>query len=479
MRFVTLSASAEGAAVIREPNSQRKALRVSIPLYVEIDGSSHVARDWSTLGLGVEGLARTPALGEVVPARISFPMQESMLVLPVELVFRGLHDGVAGFDFHALSARNRRVLRHYVELSLDGRLGDVDDMVALAASAPVHTPVDHPLNLPAAVEPATLGGYRARGWGAMLLGVAALAVAAGVIFYNVAWKVEGTGFVAGSIARVTANHDGQLARLLVQPGAQVEPNAPLFAVENTQLRNEIAALETQVAQLASAQSHLDGARQRAQAALLAQMQRDWAARNTEVQNARKLFEGGAITQRDLLLVSSQADELRQSYLREMAEGTARSQGLAFADTLAKLKLDLAARKALLARQESEGTVRAPVRGKVFRVDKQQGEFVAARDPVLLLETDTTPSVLLRLPNDDALKLQPGMPATVYVPYEDRKYAATVGAVGLAAANAAVPETQEGGLGETLVRLEFNDRRVRLPANARVNVWIRSLWPSIT
>jgi hypothetical protein len=33
---------------------------------------------------------------------------------------------------------------------------------------------------------------------------------------------------------------------------------------------------------------------------------------------------------------------------------------------------------------------------------------------------------------------------------------------------------EGGLNETLVKLEFDDRKVRLPANARVTVWVKTL-----
>ena len=93
--------------------------------------------------------------------------------------------------------------------------------------------------------------------------------------------------------------------------------------------------------------------------------------------------------------------------------------------------------------------------------------------MVLLEADITPSVLLRVPNDDALKLKLGMPAQIYVPFEDRKYTATVSAVGLTAATAAAAVIQEGGANETLVKLDFEDKKVRLPANARVNVWIRN------
>jgi multidrug resistance efflux pump len=458
--------------ITREANLPRKAMRVAIPLFVELEGVSHPVRDWSTTGIGLAGLAQLPPPGELLPARLSFPMLESTLILPVQLVFRGVHDDVAGFEFHDLSARNRRILRHYIELSVDGKLGDVEDIVAVAALPEANVPAEAGPRL-APVLPGSLEPHRTRPWGSVLLGIAVLATAAAVGFHHLTYQLEGTGFVSGSIARVTANHEGRLGRLLVQPGTQVEPNTPLFAVENPALRDEIQALEQHVAQLGQEQARLAGARRQAESGLLQSLKRDWTLREQELANARKLFESGAITQREVLMVSSQVNDLRHNYLRQVADGATRNQSFESADLLQRMRLDLSAKKVQLARQETERTIRSPVRGKVFHVDRQVGEFVAAQDPVVLLEADVTPSVFLRLPNDDALQLRPGMPATVYVPYLDRRFTANVAAVGLSSAAANVPATQEGGLDQTLVKLEFDDKRVRLPANARVNVWIRN------
>ncbi|MGE4242335.1 HlyD family efflux transporter periplasmic adaptor subunit [Ramlibacter sp.] len=458
--------------ITREDNLQRKALRVAIPLFVELDGSSYQVRDWSTTGLGIDGLPRIPAAGEIVPARISFPMLESTLVIPVQLVFRGERDGTCGFEFHDLSARNRRVLRHYIELSVDGKLGDVEDIVAAASLPATRTPVDAPLNL-STLAPGSAQQYRNRAWRGIALGLVMAGVLGALGLYNYTYPIEGTGFVSGSIARITANHDGRIARLMVQPGTRIEPNMPLFAVENPALRNEVEALEQHVAQLSKEQSRLAGARRQAEAGLLSTLKKDWAQREAELNNARKLFDSGVITQREVLLVSNQVNDMQQAYLRQVADGATRSQSLDGADVMNRLRVELAAKKVMLARQDAERTVRASVKGKVFQVDKTAGEFVSPHDPVVLVEADITPSVLLRLPNDDALKLRLGMPATIYVPYEDRKYSATVSAVGLAAASAGAAVTQEGGLNETLVKLEFQDKRVRLPANARVNVYIRN------
>ena len=458
--------------ISREANLPRKAMRVAIPLFVGIDGKTYPARDWSTSGVGLSDMEKVPAEGGIVPAQLSFPMLESTLTIPVQLLYRSSHDGVHGFEFHDLSPRNRKILRQYIELSLDGKLADVEDIVSAAAFPATAAGSQAPLALGSA--PLARRPHRARMVGSVLAGIAVLAAAAGIGYYNLTYQLEGTGFVSGSIARVTANHDGQMGRMLVEPGARVEANTPLFAVDNPQLRNEIEALEQHVAQLGAEQARLANARRAAEAGLLQSLRGDWSARQAELANARKLFESGAITQRDLMMVANQAQDLRVNYLRQVAEGASRTQSLENSDAVQRMRLELATKKVLLARQEAERVVRAPVRGRVYHVDRQPGEFVSAQDPVVLLEADVTPSVFLRVPNDDALKLKLGMPAQIYVPYQDRKYEATVAAVGLSAATAsAAAINQEVGQNETLVKLDFQDRKVRLPVNARVNVWIRN------
>jgi multidrug resistance efflux pump len=247
----------------------------------------------------------------------------------------------------------------------------------------------------------------------------------------------------------------------------------LFAVENPTLRTEVQALEQQVVAMESAQARLDGERRRAEASLLASLKRDWSDRERELANARQLLASGLITQRDVMTVSDQVHGLQHDFMRQVAEGATRTQSIDATDSLVRLRVELAAKKQLLAQQDAGSVVRSPMRGKVFQVEHVQGEFVQARDPVILLEADVTPSVLVRLPNEDAVKLHPGMPATVAVPFENRKFTGKVSAIGLNAVSAQAATIQEGGLDQTLVKIDFDDSKVRLPANARVNVWIRN------
>ena len=158
-------------------------------------------------------------------------------------------------EMPSCSPRNRRILRHYIELSVDGKLGDVDDIVAVAALPTTDAPVNPPVTLAGATSVLPRPS-RARMAGAALLGLAVIATAAGLVWYNLTYQLQGTGFVNGSIARITANHDGQVVRMLVQPGSPVEPNTALFTVDNPALRTEVQALEQHIATLVTGQARL-------------------------------------------------------------------------------------------------------------------------------------------------------------------------------------------------------------------------------
>jgi hypothetical protein len=118
-------------------------------------------------------------------------------------------------------------------------------------------------------------------------------------------------------------------------------------------------------------------------------------------------------------------------------------------------------------------LRAPEHGRVFNMIPSEGAFVKAGEPVFIIERDLVPHILFRLRSEDALKLNVGMKADVYVPFEDARYTATLTAIGYVAVNGRATASQEVSLNETLVKLALDDKDVRLPANSRVKVWIRT------
>ena len=429
--------------ITREPNLQRKSYRIDLPLIVEIEGKACPAKDWSTTGVALTGLEKDLEVGAILPAKIVFPMIESVLTIPVKLIFRAKRGDAFGFEFHEMSARNKRVLRHYIELAVEGKLGNLEDMVAITTAPLIQSPIEGVINFSELESEGVLKEFKKRSYLAVALGVLFLALAVGLLYYNAAYKIEGTGLISGNIVRVTANSDGRMRSILVKLNTFVDANTPLFTIEDPNLRSEIEALDQEGKQFVTAKQPSAPSHVSAEKGLLSSLRDEYEQYKVEFANAQHLYQKQIISNKDLSLAATRYYQVRSNYL--------------------KLK------------QASEQTTHSPSKGKIFQINKTPGEYVKATDPVVLLESDVTPSVLVRLLNDDVLKLSIGMSATIHVPYENKNYRAVVSAIGHAAVNAESTMSMESSLNETVVKLDFIDKQVRLPANIRVKVWIKTLF----
>ncbi|HFA59088.1 MAG TPA: PilZ domain-containing protein, partial [Rhodospirillales bacterium] len=129
------------SSIHSEPNSRRRAHRVDLPMVVEIDGRALPARDWSVTGVAVEVPPGFEPKGDgVLSARLMIPMHGASLALRVKLRLVARDGEVARFAFVDLSPRDRRILRQYIELGIEGRLDNVEDMIALLAQPELPSP---------------------------------------------------------------------------------------------------------------------------------------------------------------------------------------------------------------------------------------------------------------------------------------------------------------------------------------------------
>ncbi|MDX8379491.1 MAG: HlyD family efflux transporter periplasmic adaptor subunit [Gallionella sp.] len=456
----------------KEGNFQRKSHRINLLLKVEINGKTYSSDNWSTSGVGVRDFKETLQSGEIVPANLIFPMVGSTLCLSVNLRLKSNRDNVTGFEFNELSLRNKRVLRHYIELAVNGQLDNLEDLIAISAPHSGSSPIDDALNLSDVdVESEShIKNFKNKSYWAIFLGILFVLIIAALVFYNTIYKVEATGLVAGNLERVTANNAGVISAIDIKIGMYVDKNTPLFGVKDTHLETDVKVLEKRINQLISSTSVIIGSMSD-DVALINSMKIVLKQSKAELSNAKHLYKQRVISNKDLLLVRNHYEQVHTNLLKEMVVSTNNSQIIRDKFALENMKAELLTKKLLLEHQAISYVVRAQHKGKVFQINKVVGAYVLATDPVILLETDTCPHVFVRLSNDDVLKLHIGMRVDVYVPFEKQKYQAMISAIGLNAANAETNIAMETTLNDTLVRVDFVDQHVRLPSNSRVKVWI--------
>lgn len=128
-------------------NYQRNSHRIDLSMLVEIDGEVYKIKDWSLLGFGLLDFDAELEKGDKVSARCTLNMPESSITIKVEMEFCRLNHGVAGFSFIELSPKHRRVLRHYTEMAIEGKLDNIEDLVSIVTIPTVDTSIENALTL--------------------------------------------------------------------------------------------------------------------------------------------------------------------------------------------------------------------------------------------------------------------------------------------------------------------------------------------
>ncbi len=461
--------------ITAEFNYQRNSHRINLPMLVEIDGIVYRSHDWSMLGMGLKDFERELQKGDRVTANCTLKMPESSIAIQLEMEFRNKNNGIAGFSFVNLSAKNRRILRHYIEMSIEGKLDNVEDLISIVTSPAVETPIEEALTL-SDIETDTLAHqFKSRSYLAIGLGVVFILLLLATLFYNTMYRIQVTGVVTGNLERITANTPGVIVAIHSKEDVYVPANTPLFSIQNPGLLKELQLIKAKRLQLEMQLKNLEkDANVNMGAKLLRSLKQLYVQRTKEFEEAKKLYEQRIISFKDFNFLKNQLQQTRTNHAREYkaAEIAIKKRK----EEIQNLKAEIAGLKKQEAAIRQAGAVRqvrTSVAGRIFNIEYPVGAYVAANDVVVLLERDVKPFVLIRLRETEALKVRMGNEASIYVPVTDREYAAKVVATGYSSINSDATVSMEASLNETLIKLEFEDDSIRLPANTRVKVWMRT------
>ena len=402
--------TASNGLVVNEQNQKRKFHRVELPLQVEFNGFIYPIKDWSVGGLRIEALKDEINTGDILSINIVLPMHETKVFIACEVRSVHLEDESFGFEFHNPSARLKRILRHYVDMAVEGRLTHVDDIIAITTAPVVESPIEDALIHSEEDQKHVNKAFKKRGFWTLFFGLILFGIIASSIAYKTVYRIQKVGVVSGTVTKISSNVKGVVTDVLVSAGDFVSAGTPLYHLDTSEIDDQIASTTTLI-------SHLE------------------------------------------VMVSEEAGETNEED-----------------EVLSKRKHELALLKLKLQRlnqKKSELIIKSPVYGVVVNVDHHVGDLFNPQDVVALVEKDITPYISLRMPSDEAFNLNMGMTAKIYVPSLNTYFFGKISAIGFTAFDVDVSAAKEAMLGETLVKIEFDDQKILIPSNSRVKVWIQS------
>lgn len=457
--------------VTRETNSKRKSHRLDIPLLVQIGDNVFQVADWSMTGVGIVDLPAAHDEGAEIAARLILPVVGAALQLDVTLVIRNRRQEVAGCEFKELSNRNRRVLRHFVELAMEGRLDALEDLVADFTAPDIETPLETALALSEEEELSLLAKFRRRASLALILGVLFSLFLVFTIWYNIFFLFKTTGVVTGNFLDVSPTLAGTVKSISYHQGDNVHAGDILFELSSAALDSELRSRREQLDLVRDELAALP--QPPANAGLTSALKEEMEWKKKEFDSAQTLYDKRVISIKDYEFVRNAWSRARINYYRQLeARGQDRfSQGGKRHELETKIQL-LKTELADLQRKMELYRVRSPLTAKVYALGALPGSYVTPGTPVVVLLHDGRQTVVFKMPSDQAAKIVIGTPVRFFATATKKMYEGRIGAIGYKAVTPRTGVMQEVSLKETVVRVDLPHKIEGLPVNSRVRVWVR-------
>lgn len=469
------------AYIVTEKNSKRKAHRLTIPLLVELDGRVYETKDWSVDGIGIVDCHLELEKEQLVAARVIFPITDSTLSISVTLECKNIRNGNAGFAFHELEHKHKRLLRHYIEQVIEGKLENVEDLVAIATAPTVSSPINNALNLSDIQTEALQRQFSRRSKLMIFFAVILFALIGLSLFYKVNYQVKSTGVVLGNTFIIKANKSGMLDAIYAKEGQKVEQGDAIVTIVDPDITSEIETVKAKINVLEQGKRELAMAQSEdlsTEDSLLAPLKLQEQKNRENVEKSKKLLVDNVITQKDFdyiegkwldSLVNLRKEQQRIERLRLQGQ-----QALLRNNVLSGQRIE---EQLLMYKQELQvleskqySLIKSAVSGNVFNVSQNMGTVVTRDEVVAIIETNDTPFIVLNVANDKMLKLKVGQVARVYVPKFDTEFQAKIVAFGRQSIAKSLADFYPKNPNSGIVKLQFSEA-VQLPPFTRTEVWV--------
>lgn len=460
----------------REYNYLRKSQRVDVPLLIQVGTKVYKSSDWSMTGVGILGYEEEIHKGDILEGKLILMSSGASIHVDVVLVCRNIRDDIVGFELQNITDRHKRILRHYLELSLEGKIDNIEDLMSDFSAPLIESPIQEAISITAEEQVSLLKKFRSRAFLALTAGFLLMGYIIFTVVYNLVFVYETVGVTSTNLLQIKSGVRGTVKKTHVHEGDIVHAGDILFDLDEGRLLEELQVNSKKLAQQNRLLDNLEGEQpfSTGQKSLLVQLlNEEYLNKSEEYQRAQELFKQKIISIKDYEFVETSFRRARINYFRELETAQNKRELIQEKKNFQELQKDilLAEKESLLQNLEAM-RVRAPVPGVVYTVDHFAGEFVLASDTVITLATDQKPFVLFKIPSRQSGKAKLGMPVKVYSFELDTDYEGKISSIGYSAINPRATLLQEVSLDQTVIKVDMPDIARKIPLNSRVRIWVK-------
>ena len=452
-----------------ETNQMRRAHRVDIPIGLVIDSTIYKSKDWSMTGIGLENIPHEYEVGEIIDSSIVLSLTETKIEFKVKLQFKIKRGNTSGFEFHNISEKQKRMLREFLELSIEGKLDTFDGILSIYNEPEINTPIKESVVFSDSEESAIKKEFVKRSNLYIKLGVLLFILIIATIYYNTRFVYRTVGTVSGNYVKVSPSMSGRIEKIYVKIGDKVQAKTLLVKLNDKMILNQLKIIDTKLVDLKSnfmsTPVQVEQNRE-----ILKILKRDMDKNYNAYISAKSLYKKRIITSFDVQRVKSEYTKLKLKYLQEKNRLSRVSSPKNNQSSIISLKLELELKREDLLNKLNYLRIFSETNGRIYAIKSHIGNYIGLSEELIVIETDESSFVVCKIKQDEAVNLKRGIKVQVYSSFKDETYDAHVEAIGNLALNTRSMITNEVSLEEVTVKIVFDRTDIKLPLNERVKVW---------
>ncbi len=452
-----------------ETNQMRRAHRVDIPIGIIIGSTVYKSKDWSMTGVGLENIPHDLEVGEIIDSAVRLSLTETKIEFEVKLQFKIKRDNISGFEFHNISEKQKRMLREFLELSIEGKLDSFDGILSIYNEPEINTPIKESVVFSDSEESAIKKEFVKRSNLYIKLGVLLFVLIIATIYYNTRFVYRTIGTVSGNFVKVSPSMSGRVEKIFVKVGDKVQTKTLLVKLNDKMILNQLKIIDTKLLDLSSNFINNPIPIQQNREVLNV-LKRDMDKNYDAYISASNLHKKRIITSFDVQRVKIEYSKIKLKYLQEKNRLNAILTPKNNQSSIISLRLTLELKKEELMNKLNNLRVFSEANGVVYAIKSHIGNYVGLAEELIVIETDEASFVVCKIKQDEAVNLKRGVKVQVYSSFKDETYDAHVEAIGNLALNTRSMITNEVSLEEVTVKIVFDKTDVKLHLNERVKVW---------
>ncbi len=417
-----------------EDNSMRKAHRVDIPLFVIIDNIQYKILDWSLTGLSIKIVNKIEFIEDKkYNALLLLGMNEATISLKLTLKVANQKRDRAGFEYVDLSDKNRLLLRRYIELYLDGKLDQIDNVMAIYNEPDIPTVIQTPLSLDDDEKAGLEKSFRRKSFSSILLSLLLFSIIGAFLYYNFRYQLESIGVVDGNYKKIYPKKGGVIENIYVEEGDKVQESDVLADLDTKDLLYKIEILKSEKKRiqeqeklgLKTTKVNKIVNRPKPDKEIIRIKQQMVSEALQAYKNAKIQFKNHLITRSDLQNIRRSYLSTKESYAfykkQFQVDLTPTYEAPAKVINYKKMDLEIENKRRLL----EDFRIFSPIDATVYNIYAEVGDKIKSSSALLTLWSHEVPRIICKVDEKDALKLKNGSSVEIIDELNNQKFSGVI------------------------------------------------------